>query len=103
MTNSCVNALERALLISTEFSDDEFNEALNGVSMPLNGLFSFLLIYRRKGVHIMVGVNALERALLISTDKKKYSKKKTVRVVSMPLNGLFSFLRYSVIYIITEK
>ena len=70
-----------------------FSIFLSKSSLPLNGLFSFLLTVH--GIYIslcMMCVNALERALLIPTLQETYQKLSIV-LVSMPLNGLFSFLR----------
>ena len=64
------------------------------VSMPLNGLFSFLPHYIKtiKTAKEMC-VNALKRALFISTKTMTLEMVQEI-LVSMPLNGLFSFLQY---------
>ena len=63
------------------------------VSMPLNGLLSFLWTEGiPKGIWIYC-VNALKRASFISIDEAT-SDSDSEEDVSMPLNGLLSFLYY---------
>ena len=111
-----VNALWRAFFISTLRKDFSYREIsvkcqcpmtgffhfyvvrpsfsslhIRRVSMPYDGLFSFLQnpfhYHRIRGMC----VNALWRAFFISTEEKKM-KEKIEKMVSMPYDGLFSFL-----------
>ena len=88
----CVNALWRAFFISTTVCNILI-PAYYFVSMPYDGLFSFLPGRNMQGWSLTTGVNALWRAFFISTYKQTWncSYKKWV---SMPYDGLFSFLHY---------
>ena len=90
MTCMCVNALKRATAISTDNSKHAINTT-NSVSMPFNGLHSFLL--KQAGFDIdgdlivSMPLNGLTSFLRLE------NRRCNVRVcVSMPLNGLTSFL-----------
>ena len=111
---SCVNALWRAFFISTKINRDH-PKCSRRVSMPYDGLFSFLRFagihgarvfacqcpmtgffhfYRQRIFQVIrdyVGVNALWQAFFISTRDDPWSQGQWNRV-SMPYDGLFSFL-----------
>ena len=64
----CVNALNRAFLISTA-RIEKIERSYSHVSMPLIGLSSFLPQKILLDIGFYAGVNALNRAFLISTMK----------------------------------
>ena len=87
---TCVNALNRAFLISTY--REPLQELAKQVSMPSIGLSSFLQLSSQTVWIYKMCVNALNRAFLIST-RSLYKYTKYSPLVSMPSIGLSSFLQ----------